>query len=54
MDGGLVGLAGLVVVNIAAVAFSYGALNQKVKDIDKRLGRVEEKLDKIPGCKEVK
>ncbi len=37
----LVGIALLVVINIAAVAFSYGRLSQKVNDLCQRTDRVE-------------
>lgn len=52
MDGGTISLMGLVVVNIAAVAYSYGMTRQELKDHNRRLGRIEKKLDKIPACKE--
>jgi len=41
MDGATIGVMGLIVVNIAAVAYSYGMLSQKVKDICRRMDRVE-------------
>ena len=41
MDGGLVGVMSLVGVNIAAVAFSYGMLTQKVNDLRQRVVRME-------------
>lgn len=45
MDGFSVGIIGLVLVNIATVAFSYGSLSQKVKDMDRRLERIENRTN---------
>jgi hypothetical protein len=36
-----IGIALLVVINIAAVAFSYGKLNQKVNDLCRRVDRID-------------
>ncbi len=40
-EAGFVSLIVLLVVNIAAVAFSYGSLTQKVRDICRRIERLE-------------
>jgi len=45
MGAGILGIAGLVILNIIAVAFSYGMLTQKVKDLCRRMGRVEDILN---------
>ena len=45
MDGAVIGIISLVMVNIAAVAFSYGRLSQKVNDLCARIGRVEKILN---------
>lgn len=45
MDGGivaaLIGLGALVIINIVAVAYSYGKLSQKVSDFCGRVDRLE-------------
>ena len=41
MDGGTIGVIALLVVNIVAVAYSYGKLSQKVNDLCRRMDRVE-------------
>ena len=44
MDGntiGFIGVALLVLTNIAAVAYSYGKLSQKVNDLCRRVTRLE-------------
>jgi hypothetical protein len=41
MIGAIIGVAGLVVLNIIIVAFGYGKLTQKVDDHGRRLGRIE-------------
>lgn len=54
MDNGTIGILGLLLVNIAAVAYSYGKLSQKVNDLCRRIGRVEvvlngrKKEEKVP------
>ena len=45
MDGISIGTVGLVVINIAAVAYSYGKLSQKVSDLCRRIDRVEKTLN---------
>lgn len=45
MDGGTISVIALVVTNTAIVAYGYGMLNQKVKDISRRLGRLENILN---------
>ena len=52
MDGGMVGLGGLIVLNLIGVAFSYGMTRQELKDHNRRLVRIEQKIDGVPGCKE--
>lgn len=50
MDGqtiGFVALGVLMCFNLTAVAYSYGKLTQSVKDISRRVG----KLEAIQGCK---
>jgi len=50
---GFAGIALLVVINIAAVAFSYGRLSQKVTDACRRIGRLEAIADgRNPGEEE--
>ncbi len=39
----LIGIGGLVIINIVAVAFSYGKLSSKVDSLSYRLERVEKK-----------
>ena len=46
MDGGSASIVVLVVANIAAVAFSYGKLSQKVNDLCRRIDRVEKAVNK--------
>ena len=45
MDGGivaaLVALGGLVIINIIAVAYTYGKISQKVSDFCQRVDRLE-------------
>jgi hypothetical protein len=41
----LIGVAGLVIINIIMVAFMYGRLSEKVIDHDRRIGRLEGILD---------
>ena len=36
-----IGIALLVVINITAVAFSYGRISQKVNDLCRRVDRIE-------------
>jgi len=43
-----------VVVNVSVVAFSYGKLSQSVKDLCRRMGRVEGILNSKSANKEVK
>ncbi len=47
MDGALITLSGLIVINIAGVAFSYGLLSQKVMDMNRRVTRIENKMDRL-------
>lgn len=46
MDGSTFGIIGLVVVNIGLVAYSYGKLTEKVKDLSDRVIRIEQKINK--------
>jgi len=39
--GALVGVGFLTIVNVAVVAYTYGKLTQKVKDLCDRMSRVE-------------
>lgn len=54
MNDGTLAIIGLLLVNIAAVSFSYGKLSQKVSDLCRRMGRVEgilntkNKEEKVP------
>ncbi len=48
MIAAIIGVAGLVIVNIIIVAFGYGKLTQKVDDHSRRLGRIEDLI--INGC----
>ena len=41
MDGATIGILTLIVVNIGAVAYSYGKLSQKVSDLCRRVERIE-------------
>ena len=45
MDGEIIGVIALIVVNIAAVAYSYGSLRQEVKDITRRVDRIEKSVN---------
>lgn len=42
---GFAGIGLLMVINIAMVAYSYGKMQQKIKDISGRLTRVEKILN---------
>ncbi len=42
MNGSTIGIFGLLLVNIAIVSFSYGKIFQKVSDLCRRMGRVED------------
>ena len=37
----IIGVGGLVIINIVFAAYSYGRLTQTVKDLCRRVGRVE-------------
>ena len=37
----LIGVAGLVIINIIMVAFTYGKLTERVIDHDRRIARLE-------------
>jgi len=39
--GSLFGVAFLTIINVAAVAFSYGRITQKVRDLCRRVLRLE-------------
>jgi hypothetical protein len=39
--GALVGVAGLVIINIIMGAFTYGKLTERVIDHDRRISRLE-------------
>ena len=41
MDGATIGVITLLIINIAAVAYSYGSLSQKVNDLCRRVNRLE-------------
>ena len=45
MDGAAFGIIVLVLVNIGAVAYSYGKLSQKVSDACRRLDSLEKRND---------
>ena len=45
MDVGIIAVVILVVINITGVAYSYGMLSQKVKDLCRRLDRVEKAIN---------
>ena len=49
MDGGTIGIMGLVAVNIAVVAYSYGRLSQKVSDLCRRVDSLEKAINNNPG-----
>jgi len=46
MDGNSITILALIVVNIGAVAYSYGKLNQKVNDLCRRVSKVEKLMNK--------
>ncbi len=46
---GFMGIALLIIINIAAVAFSYGSISQIVKDTCARLDKLENRLEKVEG-----
>lgn len=52
MNGSTIIILLSVVVNVGVVAFSYGMLTQKVKDLCKRMGRVESILNSKATSKE--
>lgn len=41
MTGAIIGVGGLVILNIVIVAYGYGKLTQKVSDACRRLTRLE-------------
>ena len=47
--GALVGIGFLTTINVAVVAFTYGKLTQKVKDLCERVRRVETVLNNKGG-----
>jgi len=52
---GIAGIGFLILINIAAVAFSYGKLSQQVSDACRRIGRLEAIANgRIPGKEEGK
>lgn len=52
MDGSTIVVLLSVAVNIGVVAYSYGKLSQSVKDLCRRIGRVEGILNNKAGNKE--
>ena len=40
--GALIGIAGLTVLNLAAIAFSYGRMTQQVSNLCDRVKRLED------------
>ena len=43
--GAVVGITGLTIVNVAVVAFSYGRMTQKLKDLCQRVDKLEFKVN---------
>ena len=50
MDSTLVAMGIGFAVQLIVIGYSYGGLNQKVKDVDTRLARVENKLNGGGHC----
>lgn len=42
--GALLGIAGLTMVNITVIAYTYGRMCQKVDDVCKRVDRLERRI----------
>jgi hypothetical protein len=45
LQSALVGAAILAIINITAIAYGYGVLNQSVQDLSRRIGQLEQKVD---------
>lgn len=42
--GALIGIAGMTILNLAAIAFSYGQMTERLKGVCDRVGRLEKKV----------
>lgn len=47
--GSFIGVGFLTVVNVAVIAYSYGKMSQSVRDLSKRVERIENIFNHIRG-----
>jgi membrane protein implicated in regulation of membrane protease activity len=47
LTSAIIGVAALAIINICAISYSYGVLNQSVRDLSRRIGQLEGRITQL-------